>query len=990
MVSILPDQDFPSALVVTEDLILEELRAVLPGHEWPVHQVSTSEFAVHFPSVEILRMCACGSSFTLPLHQLRVSIQPSSAAQETVATLSEVWVRISGIPHEARRPEVVALLSQAVGKLTEVDMSSLPGHGPIRLRLLCPAISVFLVSLPRVFFDRVGRDLLVELDEEDGGAGGPVALLRAAALPGASPRLPVCPRLSLSAPAKLAPVDVPRCFRSDPLLSIDLPITQYYSNLGADMGLISGVPHATLLSSREETSGSVGLVVCSPQSPRSPGVVCYSLAPDTPNSASAAAGEVAPRSPEVALKLHRHKTPRPPPPLPSRHSVRLAGARVGLSGPETTVAERAAIRVAARDEISGEVADDCGIVFRGEKGPRVEQLAAIKAREGYAGAIAAARARDARERERAQILAVAGSSGPGPSKDPPPAPDEREVPLETTPRGRRSAEFLLKLKLKVEWAEIPVVVAGDFNLIRAAEDKSSANVDLHRMQARIRGGSSGQVAAGGRLSPRAHFAVDIWHHCTKISRQFMRGWGANLGAELRSQKESILREIQALDREADLRGLSAEAWSHRYALETSIMEIYRGEEAFWRQRSRQNWTVQGKWNTAYFHAIANGRRRKCSIPCLWEGGALLESPQALSSHIYSFYKSLFSTMAPSGISLAPAFWTGGALVTPSENADLTRPFLADEVSAALKSMKTGSAPGPDGLSVSFLQTFWDQLQPVIMRMFQEFYIGTLVMAHLNFGVITLIPKVVGATDIRQFHPITVINVIQRLFAKVCAIRLAPVLERLTHPLQFAFLKGCLIHDDVLALHEIIHEVKARHQKGVFLKLDFQKAYNRLDWAFLRLVLERRGFDDCMICWSMQFVMSGRTAININGEIGPYFTPSCGVRQGDPISPLLFNSAVDALAEILDRAKIAGHITGVVGHLIPGGGISHLQYADDTMIMVQGSDLDIKNLKFLLLCFEAMSGLKINFDKSEVMVLGFDDVDWQRIADNLNCNLAEPW
>ena len=86
-----------------------------------------------------------------------------------------------------------------------------------------------------------------------------------------------------------------------------------------------------------------------------------------------------------------------------------------------------------------------------------------------------------------------------------------------------------------------------------------------------------------------------------------------------------------------------------------------------------------------------------------------------------------------------------------------------------------------------------------------------------------------------------INVIQRLFAKVYDIRLAPVMERLTHPIQFSFLKGRLIHDDVLALHEIIHEVKVRRQKGVFLKLDFQKAYDHLDWAFLRLVLERRGW-----------------------------------------------------------------------------------------------------------------------------------------------------
>jgi hypothetical protein len=134
-------------------------------------------------------------------------------------------------------------------------------------------------------------------------------------------------------------------------------------------------------------------------------------------------------------------------------------------------------------------------------------------------------------------------------------------------------------------------------------------------------------------------------------------------------------------------------------------------------------------------------------------------------------------------------------------------------------------------------------------------------------------------------------------------------------------------------------------------------------------------------------MSGNTAININGEVGPYFRPSCGVRQGDPISPLLFNAVVDVLAEILEKAKISSHISGVVGHLIPGGGVTHLQYADDIMIMVEGSELDIANLKFLLLCFETMSGLKINFDKSEVVILGYSPKDQQQIADSLNCRLT---
>lgn len=95
-------------------------------------------------------------------------------------------------------------------------------------------------------------------------------------------------------------------------------------------------------------------------------------------------------------------------------------------------------------------------------------------------------------------------------------------------------------------------------------------------------------------------------------------------------------------------------------------------------------------------------------------------------------------------------------------------------------------------------------------MFQEFYTKTLVMLRLNFGVITMIPKVVGGTNLRKFRPITVINVIQRVFSKVCALWLAPIMERLTHLYQFAFLKG-----RIMVLHEIIHEVKVRRQRGIF-------------------------------------------------------------------------------------------------------------------------------------------------------------------------------
>jgi hypothetical protein len=88
-----------------------------------------------------------------------------------------------------------------------------------------------------------------------------------------------------------------------------------------------------------------------------------------------------------------------------------------------------------------------------------------------------------------------------------------------------------------------------------------------------------------------------------------------------------------------------------------------------------------------------------------------------------------------------------------------------------------------------------------------------------------------------------------------------------------------------------------------------------------------------------------TNLHINGEVGPYFKSYKGLRQGDPLSPLLFHFVVDALANILETAKSNGVIHGLVPHLVHGGGVSHLQYADDTVLFVEKRDEDILHLKF---------------------------------------------
>jgi hypothetical protein len=120
----------------------------------------------------------------------------------------------------------------------------------------------------------------------------------------------------------------------------------------------------------------------------------------------------------------------------------------------------------------------------------------------------------------------------------------------------------------------------------------------------------------------------------------------------------------------------------------------------------------------------------------------------------------------------------------------------------------------------------------------------------------------------------------------------------------------------------MHELKRKKRKGVILKLEFVKAYEKVSWPFLLEVLERKQFPGMWIEWFRQVVSGGRVGIKVNGELVNFFKTYKGVKQGDPLSPLLFNLVVDALETMLERTKLVGLIKGLVPDLEEGGP-SHL-------------------------------------------------------------------
>jgi hypothetical protein len=204
----------------------------------------------------------------------------------------------------------------------------------------------------------------------------------------------------------------------------------------------------------------------------------------------------------------------------------------------------------------------------------------------------------------------------------------------------------------------------------------------------------------------------------------------------------------------------------------------------------------------------------------------------------------------------------------------------------------------------------------------------------------LLPKNKDAINIKQYRPICLLNVSFKIFTKVAVRRLTQVAEKLISQSQTAFIPGRNIMEGAVILHETIHELHRKKMNRVILKLDFEKAYDKVKWGFIQQTLRMKGFSEKWCQWISHFVTKESVGIKVNDDVGRYFQTKKGLRQGDPLSPLLFNLVTDMLTLLISRAKEDGQITGLAPHLVEED-LSILQYADDTILFM---DHDIEQAK----------------------------------------------
>ena len=249
----------------------------------------------------------------------------------------------------------------------------------------------------------------------------------------------------------------------------------------------------------------------------------------------------------------------------------------------------------------------------------------------------------------------------------------------------------------------------------------------------------------------------------------------------------------------------------------------------------------------------------------------------------------------------------------------------------------------------------------------QFFTDGWILPSYNSNTLVLIPKTPNADTIDQFRPIAIANFKHKIITKILADKLSQILPNIVSQEQRAFIHGRNIKDCICLTSEAINLMQAKTFGGnLAMKVDIGKAFDTLDWGFLLKLLKAFGFNTIFCDWIKVILESAYISISINGKKRGYFKCKRGVRQGDPLSSLLFCLVEDVLSISISNLVREGKIKQIKGtrhSMVP----SHILYVDDIMLFCKGNSASIQALTQLFNEYAANSGQKVNPSKSILYV-----------------------
>ncbi|KAI3741088.1 hypothetical protein L1987_58755 [Smallanthus sonchifolius] len=399
-----------------------------------------------------------------------------------------------------------------------------------------------------------------------------------------------------------------------------------------------------------------------------------------------------------------------------------------------------------------------------------------------------------------------------------------------------------------------------------------------------------------------------------------------------------------------------------------------------KQRSRLKWAKEGDGNSKFFHAMINCRKASNFIHGLEVDGSWASKPSLVKKEVYRFFKKKFVEEC---VDRPRLICPDLKKISEADSTFLNARFTLEEIKGVVFECGDDRAPGPDGINFRFVKHFWHLLEDDFFRIMAEFFEHGVINMGCCSSFIAMIPKVKDPIGLKDYRPISLVGIINKVISKILANRLKRVLDSIISPSQSAFISGRYILDGPLVINEIQNWIKRVNKKVFMLKIDFEKAYDNINWNFVLDILAQMGFSNKWCLWIKGVISSARASVLVNGA--PIFEFKChkGMRQGDPISPFLFVIVIEALSCMIRKACSLGIVKGVS---LPDDGpvVSHLFYADDAIILGEWSRDNILNVVRIMRCFYACSGLQINFGKSNLFGIGVHLGEVEEIAVLVGC------
>ncbi|GKU90664.1 hypothetical protein SLEP1_g4631 [Rubroshorea leprosula] len=338
----------------------------------------------------------------------------------------------------------------------------------------------------------------------------------------------------------------------------------------------------------------------------------------------------------------------------------------------------------------------------------------------------------------------------------------------------------------------------------------------------------------------------------KLMKDFLREWSKSSLQDVDRKIEEARKELNRIDRIGETCSLTDDELMTRSKHYAKLLKNMQLKEEMAQQKARKNWLKTGDANTSYFHKSIKARWRRNEINIISVEGRELKQVDEIKQGIMEYFQKLFTDDGWSRPTLQGLTFK---TISDNDRSMLTQPFTEEEVKEAVWNCDNTKAPRPDGFNFGFLKAQWEVIKEDVLKFLMDFHKNGRLVRGSNASFIVLIPKKENPQGIEEYRPISLIGCIYKILAKLLANRLSKVLNGIIGENQSAFIEGRQLVDGVVVANEAIDGVRKRKSQCFVFKIDFEKAYDNVNWSFLDYMMEKMGFDAVWRRWISECLKS---------------------------------------------------------------------------------------------------------------------------------------